>query len=464
MTQTISGGPEALRASVTGDVFCPGDPGYDEARRVWNAQIDRHPAVVVMCADAADVAAAVVFARCAGLEISVRGGGHNTSGAAVNDGGLMINLSRMDQVSVDVPARRARAGGGALLSALDAATQQHGLATPSGTVSHTGVGGLTLGGGQGWLTRRHGLSVDNLTGAEVVLADGSVVWADECSHPDLFWALRGGGGNFGVVTTFEFALHEVGPIVHLGFLFWALDQGVEAFRAIREIVADLPPEFAVMIVAADAPPAPFVPPEHVGKPGVALVLVGLGEADGHAAQVDRVRAALPTLFDAVTPLPYTVLQQMIDQGTAWGQQAYEKGTDLPELCDGAIDVLVEHLSTKPGPGCQVLFYRLDGAYSTVAEDATAYGGTRAPRYAPTIVSLAPDAAGWAPGRDWVRGLWTALQPYALGIGSYVNTMSEFEEDRIRASYGEAKYRRLAGVKAHYDPDNTFRGNANIPPA
>jgi len=447
-----------------GSVFCPGDAEYEESRRVWNAQIDRHPAVVVMCTSPSDVAAAIAHARREGLEISVRGGAHNTSGSAVTDGGLMINLSRMSSVSVDPEARRVRVGGGALLSDMDAATQQHNLATPGGMISHTGVGGLTLGGGMGWLTRKHGLSIDNLTSAEVVLADGSVVWADETENTDLFWALRGGGGNFGVVTTFEFQLHEVGPIVNFGFFFWEADRGTEALRLIRDTVASLPRELNVLIAALNAPPAPFVPEQHLFAPGYALLLTGFGSPEEHAEYAERIRTTLPPLFEFVSPIPYTALQQVLDEGTAGGQLDYEKGTQLEDLTDGVIDVLTEHFQKRTSPLSMFMFYRLDEAYAEVPEDATAYGGGRSPRYATMLVGVAHDMDTWAKDREWVRNLWSALQPHSLGIGDYINNMVEFEEDRIRASYGPEKYDRLARIKATYDPRNVFRCNVNIPPA
>ncbi|MGH8930699.1 MAG: FAD-binding oxidoreductase [Egibacteraceae bacterium] len=464
MTQMVSGGIEALRAAVEGDVYGPGDAGYDEVRRVWNAQIDRHPAIVAMCTSPADVAAAIAHSQQEALGITVRGGAHNTSGSAVTDGGLMINLSQMNSVTVDPDARRVRVGGGALLSDMDAATQKHGLATPGGIVSHTGVAGLTLGGGMGWLTRKHGLAVDNLTGAEVVLADGSVVWASETENTDLFWALRGGGGNFGVVTTFEFALHPVGPMINFGFFFWEADRGTEALRLIRDTVSSLPRELNALTAGLNAPPAPFVPEQHRFAPGYALLLGGFGSPEEHAEQAERIRTALPPLFEFITPIPYTALQQMQDEGTAWGQLVYEKGTQLPDLTDDAIDVLTEHFPRRTSPMSMLTLYRLDQAYSEVDEDATAYGGGRSPRYAATLVDLAHDLDTWAKDRDWVRTLWSALQPYSLGIGDYINNMVEFEEDRIKASYGPAKYERLARIKALYDPQNVFRSNVNIPPA
>jgi FAD/FMN-containing dehydrogenase len=464
MTATSNADLDSLRSAVCGDVLVPGDPGYDDGRRIWNAQIDRRPAVIVMASEAKDVVAAITYARATGLEISVRGGAHNTGGYAVGDDGLMINLGRMNGVEVDAGNRRARVGGGALLSDLDAATQAHGLATPGGMISHTGVGGLTLGGGMGWLTRLHGLTIDNLTGAEVVLADGSIVWASATEHPELFWALRGGGGNFGVVTTFEFALHQVGPTVAVGMFFWTLDRATEALRTLRDTIPGLPQDSNVIVGMLNAPPLPFVPPDLHFAPGVLFVVVGFGDPAAHADQCAQIRGALAPSFEFMTPMPYVAVQQLQDEATAWGHYAYEKGTQLPELTDDVIDVLVTHLPRRTAPHSMILFYRLDHAYSAVEENATAYGSTRTPRYATMLVGFADDMDAWAADRDWVRNLWTALQPHSLGIGDYINNMVEVDPERILASYGPEKYARLAGIKAQYDPDNVFRRNVNIPPA
>jgi hypothetical protein len=273
MRQMVSGGIRELRATMSGPVIAPGDPDFDDRRRVWNADIDRRPAVIVRCASAADVATAIGFAREHQLEIAVRGGAHDTAGAATCDGGMMLDLSLLNDVRVDPRARRAHVGGGALLSDLDAATLTHGLAVPAGLISHTGVGELTLGGGMGWLTRKFGLSIDNLVSAEVVTADGRVLRASADDNPALFWAIRGGGGNFGVVTSFEFQLHEVDPTVQFGLFFWGLDQGPEALRLAREIVAALPPDVNAVIGAVNAPPAPFVPEQHHFQPGYVLLPV-----------------------------------------------------------------------------------------------------------------------------------------------------------------------------------------------
>lgn len=465
MTQTISGGVQSLRAAMDGSVILPGDPDYDDGRKVWNAEIDRRPAVIARCASAADVVAAIKCAREHGLELSVRGGAHNTAGTAICDDGMMIDLSLLNTVTVDPDARRARVGGGALLADMDAATQAHGLAVPAGLIGHTGVGGLTLGGGMGWLTRKFGLTIDNLVSAEVVTADGRVLRAADDEHPDLFWAIRGGGGNFGVVTSFEFALHQVDPMVEFGLFFWSLQQGPEVLRLAREIIATMPSQVNAVVGALNAPPAPFVPEEHHFAPGYVLLLTGFGAAEEHSALVARIRESIPPLFDMVTPMPYVELQKMLDEANAWGFYCYEKGTYVEDLSDGVIDVVAEHVPRKNSPMSVLLFYRLDGAYSRVGDDDTAFGGGRSPRFGAFVVGFAPDAGLLAADRGWVRDFWEALRPHAIGSGEgYVNSLVEYGEDRLRATYGPAKFDRLARIKGEYDPENVFHLNANINPA
>jgi FAD/FMN-containing dehydrogenase len=455
---------EALRTQLSGVVLTRGDTGYHEARSAWNGEIDRYPAVIARCAGATDVVAAIGFARQHGLEISVRGGFHNTAGTAICDDGLMIDLSPLRQVEVDPAARRARVGGGATLGDLDAATQAHGLAVPAGIVSHTGVGGLALGGGMGWLTPLFGLTADNLVSAEVVTADGRRLRAAADENQDLFWALRGGGGNFGVVTEFEFQLHPVGPLVHLGMFFWGLDQGAEALRLGRDLFATLPGNANAMIISVNAPPAPFVPEQFHFMPGYIVVVVGFGSAEEHAGVLAPIRAALPPLFEFVTPMPYTQLQQMFDQGTQWGTNCYEKALYLDELTDGAIAVITEQQVRKTSPMSLLELYRLGGAYAEVGEDETAFGGRRTSRFGVFMIGLTTNPEQLVAERAWVRSFWEALRPHATGAGGYVNAMTEIEDDRVRASYGPVKYERLARVKAAYDPDNVFHLNANITPA
>jgi len=461
MTQTKSGTIEALRTAIEGPVIGPIDSGYEDARKLWNADIDRRPAVIVQCASATDVAAAVGFAQEHGLEIAVRGGGHSVPGHSVCDDGLMIDLSRLNAVTVDPEARRARVQGGALLRDVDAATQAHGLAVPTGAIGHTGIGGLTLGGGMGWLTRQAGLSIDNLVSAEVVIADGRILRACEDDNADLFWAIRGGGGNFGVVTEFEFRLHEVGPIVQFGLFFWPQDQAAEALRLMRDVIADLPRSLnAIAAAALTAPPAPFVPAEHHHRAGCALLLSGFGDAAEHQQVADRIRAALPPLFEVVSPMPYVALQQLLDEGNAWGFYGYEKSAYFETLTDEVIDVIAGHAPLKSSPLSVLLFYRLDQAYTEMGENDTAFGGGRTARSMGFFIGLCPTAEMLPAERQWVRSLWDALHPHMMNDGTYINALTEADEHRIRATYG-AKYDRLAEVKAKYDPGNVFHRNANI---
>ena len=452
-----------LRATMTGRVLVPGDGDYDEARKVWNAAIDRRPAVIAQCESAADVSAAVQYATAHDLEIAVRGGAHSVSGHSVVDDGMMIDLSGLNDVAVDPEARRARVGGGALLGDVIAVAQDHGLAYPVGAVSHTGVGGLTLGGGMGWLTRKHGLSIDNMISAEVVTADGRILVANEKNNADLFWAIRGGGGNFGVVTQFEFTLHPVGPMVHFAMLFWPLDMGRDVLLRARDVVGALPAEVNVIVAGLNAPPAPFVPEQHHFTPGYATIVVGFGTEQEHQDVLAQLAQAGPRLFEFATPMPYLALQQMLDEANAWGNYDYDKACYVEDLTDGVIDTIVEHVPRKSSPMSLALFYRLDGAYSAVDDDATAFSGGRTPRYNLFTIAVAPTPDLLDADRTWVRELDAALAPHTIDR-TYVNGLEDDGiEDRVRAAYGPEKYERLAAIKHKYDPDNVFRRNANIKP-
>jgi FAD/FMN-containing dehydrogenase len=456
---------DALRSSFEGKVLTPDDEEYDGARKVWNEEIDRRPALIARCATTEDVVRAVGFGAEQGLELSVRGGAHGVSGAAVVADGLMIDLSLLNHVTVDPEARIARVGGGALLSQLVEAGQEHALATPIGAVGHTGVGGLTLGGGMGWLTRQHGLSIDNLVGCEVVTADGQVLQVDETEHPDLFWALKGGGGNFGVVTEFRFALHPVGPMIQFALLHWPLEQGTAALRRLGEVTESLPPTTNIIFGLVNAPPAPFVPERLHFAPGYAAIVVGFGSEEEHAGVVEQLRAVEPQI-DFLTPMPYTVLQGLLDEANAWGQYDYDKGLYLEHLTDGAISVLTQHAAGKQGVESCVLFYRLDGAYSAVPDEATSFSGGRSPRYSCFVIAVCPTQEVLDHDRAWVRGLHKALEPHAIGSEMYVNAMSDqtIDESKVRSAYGKVKYDRLAEIKERYDPQNLFRRNVNVRPS
>lgn len=454
---------DTLQQQFRAEVITRAHPGYDNARAVWNAMIDRRPLLIVQPETTAEVVNAVAFARRHDLPLSVKGGGHGVAGRAICDDGLVVDLSRMATVGVDPVARTATVLGGATLRTLDAAAHGHGLATTAGIYRETGVAGLALGGGVGLLMRRFGLTCDSLLAAEVVTADGRILTASPEQHPDLFWAIRGGGGNFGVVTAFDFRLHPVPEMVDFGLFFWPSETGPAVLRLARQLIPGLPPSINVMTVGLNAPPQPFVPEEHRFRPGYALLVTGFEAPDEHAAVAERIRREVPPLFDLVTPMPYLQLQQLLDEANAFGFLAYDKGLYLEDFSDAVIDVIAEQLPRKSSPRSVMIFYRLDGAYGAVAEDATAFSGGRSPRYACFLIGLADNQEMYEADREWVRSFWAALQPLAITDGSYVNGEAEPTDAAVRGSYG-AKYARLAQIKAAYDPDNVFHLNANIPPA
>jgi FAD/FMN-containing dehydrogenase len=452
-----------LDQRIAGAVLRPADADFTRARAeaVFNGDIRRQPALIVRPTSTEDVAHTIAWVREQGADLTVRGGGHSGSGACVAEGAVMLELSRLAHVQVDPGARRAHVGGGATWAAVDAATAPHGLAVVGGTVSHTGVAGLTLSGGMGWLMGRQGLSSDNLVEATLVTADGRVVTASEQSHPELFWGLRGAGTNFGVVTEFVFALHELDPLAHLGLFFWRPEDAVEPLRLAREHLFDLPDGMGAAVVALSAPPEPFVPEEHRGVPGIAVLVVGWGSAEQHAAVVEPLRQRGP-LFELVTPIPYVALQQMLDGGNPWGVLAYDKGLNLDDLSDEVIEVLLSRLPRKRSPLSYMPIFALTGRYREIPDDATAWGTPRSARWATAIVAFAEDEETLAADRAWVRDLWQALEPHARRDSVYVNFEAELDDARVRATYG-AKYERLTALKAEWDPDNVFRHNANIPP-
>ena len=464
MAQEITATIESLRQNIAGSLITPQDPEYDQTRRVWNADIDRRPAAIVQCASAQDVATALSFAQAAGLEIAVRGGAHSFPGYSVCDEGLVVDLRRMNGVIIDPETKRARVQGGALLADLDAAAQAHGLAVTAGIVGHTGVGGLTLGGGYGWLTRLAGLSIDNLRGAEVVVADGRILRASEDENSDLFWAIRGGGGNFGVVTEFEFRLLDVDPIVQFGFFFWGPDQARAALRLMRNVIPELPRSLSALpLIALTAAPAPFVPVEHNFKTGFALLLTGFGDPVEHQKIVDHIRITEPPLFDFVTTMPYVALQGMFNEAAGWGFYNYEKGAYYEDINDEMIEILSTKGLEKKSPLSAAFFVRLDEAYCEVGEDDTAFSGGRSPRYSANFAASCATPEQLPAEREWVRSLFDALRPHMLGAGAYVNILAGEEDARIQETYGP-KFDRLQMIKNKYDPNNVFRRNANIRPA
>jgi FAD/FMN-containing dehydrogenase len=447
-----------------GECIYSGLPAYDEARAVWNGTVDRRPRVIARCTDTGDVAAAVCFARDRDLEIAVRGGGHNVAGTAVCDDGIVIDLSAMRAVSVDRVGRVAHVQGGALWGDVDHETQVHGLATPGGIVSHTGVGGLTLGGGIGWLMRKHGLAVDNLLEAEVVTAEGAVIRTSADEHPDLFWALRGGGGNFGVVTSFRFALHPVGPTVLAGPVFWAAADTADVLRFYRDIVADAPDELGTIVRLGTIPPLPVVGEDLHYRPAIAVASCFAGPVGDGERAVRALREFGTPLVDLVGPTSYVDHQSGMDDTVPHGWHYYWKATDLAGLSDDVIDVVVEYAYRARSPRSYAAMFHLGGAVARVAPDATAYPGRDAEHNIIIDAAWLPEqhATVGAAEAAWAREFFDALQPNRAGV--YVNFLDADDDDRrVREAYGDRTYRTLAGVKQKYDPDNVFHHNKNIQP-
>ncbi|RWM65570.1 MULTISPECIES: FAD-binding oxidoreductase [Mesorhizobium] len=435
---------------------------YDTARAVWNGAIDRRPHLIARCIGAADVVAAVRFARDRDLEIAIRGGGHNVAGTAVCDDGIVIDLSAMRGVRVDPADRTAWVQGGALWGDVDHETQAHGLATTGGIVSHTGVAGLTLGGGVGWLMRKHGLTVDNLLTVDVVTADGELLRASADEHPDLFWALRGGGGNFGVVTSFEFRLHSVGPTVLAGPILWDASDAGEVLRFYRDFIRDAPDELGTVVRFGTAPPLPVIPEDLHWRPVVMVGTCYAGPIEEGEQALRPLRSFLTPLLDLVGPKPYVGFQSALDSTVVHGWNYYWKSTHLPELRDDLIDVVAGHAFSSSSPRSYAAMFHLKGAVSRVAEGETAFGN----RQASHAITL--DAV-WQPSEDfgdrdtaWTRGFFAALGRFREGV--YVNFLAGDEDpDRVREAYGDSVYDRLVDVKTTYDPDNVFHHNQNIRP-
>ncbi|HEY1583694.1 MAG TPA: FAD-binding oxidoreductase [Chthoniobacterales bacterium] len=461
MRQFETSAVERLRKNFRGKIILPGDDSYDEIRQIWNATIDRKPALIARCQSAVDVVEAVKFGRAQQLLVSIRSGGHNIAGNAVCDDGLMIDLSLMKNVAVDPTTRRAQVESGCLLSDFDAAAQAYALATPLGINSTTGVAGLTLGGGFGWLSRKYGLTIDNLLSAEVVTADGRQIRASENENSDLFWGLRGGGGNFGVVTKFEFALHPVGPNVLSGLIVYPFAEAKSVLRQFARFTETMPEELTVWMVTRKAPPLPFLETEVHGKEIVVLALFYAGDpAEGKKA-IAPLRNFGSMLGEHVGSQPYVAWQQAFDPLLARGARNYWKSHNFIILSEGALDAIIEYASKLPSPHCEIFIASIGAATARVASDSMAYS-SRDARYVINVHGRWATQAEDAAVISWAREFFARSKPFA-SEGAYVNFMTEDETDRITSVYGSL-YQRLVELKKKYDPTNFFRMNQNIRPS
>jgi FAD/FMN-containing dehydrogenase len=446
---------------LQGGLIRPGDSSYEEARAIWNGAHDPRPALIARCHGAADVAHAVGFARSEGLEIAVRSGGHSIPGFSSVDDGLVIDLSPMKGIDVDITGRTVRAEGGVTWGELDGATQAHGLATPGGLISTTGIAGLTLGGGIGWLMRKHGLACDNLRAAEVVTADGRTVTASADENPDLLWGLRGGGGNFGVVTSFEFDLHPVGPTVCAGVVFYDGERAAEILRFYREFAAGAADELTTMVNLLIAPPAPFLPEEWHGRKLVALLGVYAGDPDEGAQAMAPLQQLGDPVADLIGPMPFLQMQGMLDGLWPHGTQTYMKAGYLRELDDAAIEAAVSaHRSASASSEVHVQHF--GGAVARVGEGDTAFAERQAP-FVLNVLAVSHEDGGFEQQVDWAQQAYAAFEPSLTG-GAYINFLSAEGEERIRDAYGAENFARLQGLKDRYDPTNVFHRNQNIPPS
>ena len=451
-----------LEGTLRGQLVRPADPDYDQARAVWNAAHDRRPALIIRCAGAADVMRAVEFARSEGLEVAVRGGAHSIAGFSTADGGVVIDTSPMQGIRVDPAGRRAVAQPGLTWSAFDHETQAFGLAVTGGLVSSTGIAGFTLGGGFGWLLRKYGLTCDNLLAADVVTADGQLVTASEQEHPDLLWALRGGGGNFGVVTSLEYRLHPVGPLVYAGAVFYNGAAAVQVLRGWRDLAATMPEELTTLANILVAPPVPFLPEAAHGQPVVAILGVHAGSVEDGVKAAQPLRTLAEPLADLMGPMPYTAMQGLLDPLWTAGAQNYFTSALLERLDDDAIDTLLAQHAAGQAPVHELHLHHGGGAMARVPADATAFAHRGVP-YVLNIIARSPDRAGFEEHAGWARATHQAMDPWSTG-GAYVNFTTDQGDDRVRASYPPGTYARLVAAKDRYDPTNLFRLNQNIRPS
>lgn len=455
---------DELASRFHGELLGPDDEGYEQGRMVWNGMFDCHPALVARCISANDVVAAVGFARDTALPLAVRGGGHSAAGFGTCDGGIVIDLSPMNDVRVDPASRTVRAQAGATWGEFDQATQEHGLAITGGRFSTTGIAGLTLGSGSGWLERKCGLTADNLLSAEVVTADGRVLTASPEENAELFWGLRGGGGNFGVVTEFRYRLHEVGPIIYGGLLASPPERAQAILEFVREYMADAPEDLGLGIAFVSAPPEPFVPQELHLQPVVGIVVCWTGDPAEGERVLAPIREVAQPVIDMVQPMPYTALQSMLDAGAPPGTRAYMKAEFLDELDDAVIAKLAAHGARRAGPLAQLLLEPMGGAIARVGEHDTALG-RRDVRWCYHALALwtEPEEEAQEAHISWARALADDLRPH-ITAGVYLNFTSDGGEDRIRSTYGPEKYARLVALKDRYDPSNLFRLNQNVRPS
>jgi FAD/FMN-containing dehydrogenase len=454
---------ESSLNGFSGVLLRPGDDGYEQGRRVWNGSIDRRPAFIARCRTRDDVSAAVRFGVRHGLSIAVRGGGHSIPGLSVCEGGLVVDLSLMKAIALDLDQRQARVEPGVLWRELDAATQVHGVAVPGGEISHTGVAGLTLGGGVGWLCRLYGLACDNLLAAELVTAEGTVVHTDEAHEPELLWGLRGGGGNFGVVTRFTFRLNPVPVPIFAGMVLHPLAEARAALRGFLDVAERAPDALGLNAALVTAPPADFVPPYLRGKPVVALAAAYVGPFDEGAETVRPIRESGAPAVDLFGPMPFTAVQSMADDAMPPGLSSYARSEWLQPLDEAGVDALVSAAEGMTSPMSQVLLRIMGGAVARVSPDATAFR-FRGASAMTTLAAVWPDTTD--PGerhREWARASWQRLLPWSAG-GGYVNHLCDEGADRVREAYGEPTWKRLVGLKRRYDPRNVFQLNQNIPPA
>jgi len=454
------GAVDELQASFGGELVRPDDGDYDEHRKVWNGSIDRRPGLIARCAGVADVRHAVRFAREHELVVAVRGGGHSFPGLSVCDDGMLIDLGPMKGIRVDPETGTVRAQAGVLLGELDRETQAFGLAVPAGIVTHTGLAGLTLGGGIGWIMRKYGLTIDQLQSVDVITADGELVKASEDHNADLFWGVRGGGGNFGIVTDFEFRLNPLGPYVVAGPVFWSMEDAPDVLRFYRDWVADCPDDLMTIVVQRRAPALPVVPPDLVGKLVVAVVACYAGPIEDGERVVRPLKEFGSPVLDLCQPKPYLAHQQMFDPSFRPGWWYYVRSCDVAELADDVIDIVVEHGTRITSPVSSIALWQMGGAVARVGEDATAFNGRHA-GFTFNINGNSQTADGFEAERQWARDYWSALAPHHTSV--YVNFLMEEGEDRVRQAYGADKYDRLKALKRAYDPTNFFRLNQNIKP-